>query len=177
MNRKHLPAVCDEDIHVAPMFLCPIKWTIITILSKLSDMKTKTPRPFPSTELQLKNFGQRLRDARLRRGISTILFCERMDVSRDTLNRLEKGDASISIGRYLRALRILGMDKDFDLVAKNDEVGQRLQDAKLLIRTPRGRKRKLAHNEKDANHQIEISSVQGVEVQATFTTSKNRMAT
>ncbi|MBC3917074.1 helix-turn-helix transcriptional regulator [Undibacterium sp. CY18W] len=114
-------------------------------------MKTKTPRPFPSTELQLKNFGQRLREARLRRGISTILFCERMDVSRDTLNRLEKGDASISIGRYLRALRILGMDKDFDLVAANDVIGQRLQDAKLLIRTPRGRNRKIVHNEKDAN--------------------------
>lgn len=103
-------------------------------------MKTKTPRPFPSVERQLKNFGQRLGEARLRRAISTVLFCERMNVSRDTLNRLEKGDASIAIGRYLQALRILGMDKDFDLVAKNDEIGRKLQDAKLLIRSPRGRK-------------------------------------
>lgn len=105
-------------------------------------MKIKTPRPFPSIERQLKSFGLRLREARLRRSISTVLFCERMNVSRDTLNRLEKGDASIAIGTYLRALRVLGMDKDFDAVAQNDELGRKLQDAALLVRTPRGRDRK-----------------------------------
>ena len=73
-----------------------------------------------------------------------------MNVSRDTLNRLEKGDASIAIGRYLQALRILGMDKDFDLVAKNDVIGQKLQDAKLLIRIPRGKKAKTSHIKTDA---------------------------
>ena len=103
-------------------------------------MKVKSPKPFPSAERQLAAFGLRLREARLRRGISTVLFCERMNISRDTLNRLEKGDASISIGSYLRAMRILGLDSDFDVLAQNDVVGQRLQDAKLLIRTPRGRR-------------------------------------
>lgn len=102
-------------------------------------MKTKTPRPFPSVDRQLKAFGLRLREARLRRGISTLLFSERMDVSRDTLNRLEKGDASIAMGTYLRALRLLGMDKDIEAVAHNDELGRKLQDAKLLVRMPRGR--------------------------------------
>ena len=120
------------------------------ILSKISDMKTKTPRPFPSVDRQLKGFGQRLREARLRRDISTVLFCERMNVSRDTLNRLEKGDASIAIGTYLRALRILGMDKDFEAVAKNDELGRKLQDAKLLVRTPRGRAEKFLRIGEDA---------------------------
>ncbi len=105
-------------------------------------MKAKTPRPFPSVDRQLKAFGQRLREARLRRDISTLLFCERMNVSRDTLNRLEKGDASIAMGTYLRALRVLGMDKDFELVAQNDELGRKLQDAKLLVRIPRGRSHK-----------------------------------
>ena len=102
-------------------------------------MKTKTPRPFPSVDRQLKAFGLRLREARLRRGISTLLFSERMDVSRDTLNRLEKGDASIAMGTYLRALRLLGMDRDIEAVAHNDELGRKLQDAKLLVRMPRGR--------------------------------------
>ena len=102
-------------------------------------MKVKSPAPFPSADRQLKAFGQRLREARLRRGISTVLFCERMNTSRDTLNRLEKGDASIGIGRYLRAMRILSLDKDFDMLAQDDVVGRKLQDAKLLIRTPRGR--------------------------------------
>lgn len=113
-------------------------------------MKTKTPRPFPSVDRQLKAFGQRLREARLRRDISTVLFCERMNVSRDTLNRLEKGDASIAIGTYLRALRILGMDKDFEAVAQNDELGRKLQDAKLLVRTPRGRAEKFLRIGEDA---------------------------
>ena len=113
-------------------------------------MKTKTPRPFPSIDRQLKAFGQRLREARLRRDISTVLFCERMNVSRDTLNRMEKGDASIAIGTYLRALRVLGMDKDFEVVAKNDELGRKLQDAKLLVRTPRGRAEKFLRIGKEA---------------------------
>ena len=103
-------------------------------------MKVKSAKPFPSVERQLNAFGLRLREARLRRGISTVLFCERMNISRDTLNRLEKGDASISIGSYLRAMRILGLDSDFDVLAQNDVVGRRLQDAKLLTRTPRGRR-------------------------------------
>ena len=76
----------------------------------------------------------------MRRAISTVLFCERMNISRDTLNRLERGDASIAIGSYLRAMRILGLDSDFDVLAQNDVVGHRLQDARLLIRTPRGRR-------------------------------------
>lgn len=113
-------------------------------------MKTKTPRPFPSVDRQLKAFGQRLREARLRRDISTVLFCERMNVSRDTLNRMEKGDASIAIGTYLRALRVLGMDKDFEAVARSDELGRKLQDARLLIRTPRGRAQKSRKDEQDA---------------------------
>lgn len=112
-------------------------------------MKAKTPRPFPTVDRQLKAFGQRLREARLRRDISTVLFCERVNVSRDTLNRLEKGDASIAIGTYMRALRVLGMDKDLEAVAQNDELGRKLQDAKLLVRTPRGRVQKLPRTLED----------------------------
>jgi transcriptional regulator with XRE-family HTH domain len=98
-------------------------------------------RPFPSVEKQLRAFGQRLREARLRRGVATVLFAERVGISRDTLNRLEKGDASIALGTYLRALRVLGLEKDFDLVALDDELGRKLQDMKLPTRKPRGRQR------------------------------------
>jgi transcriptional regulator with XRE-family HTH domain len=83
--------------------------------------------------------GQRLREARLRRGISTLLFAERMNVSRDTLNRLEKGDPSIAMGTYVRALRVLGVEKDLDKVAQDDELGRKLQDLRLpVVRKPRG---------------------------------------
>ena len=85
------------------------------------------------------SLGQRLRDARLRRGISTVLFTQRMGISRDTLNRLEKGDPTIALGTYMRALRVLGLDKDLDAVARDDELGRKLQDLSLPARKPRGR--------------------------------------
>lgn len=86
----------------------------------------------PIAQRQLTEFGMRLRLARLRRKISTVLFAERMNVSRETLRRLEKGDSTIAIGTYLRALRILGLDGDIEAVARDDELGRKLQDIALL---------------------------------------------
>jgi transcriptional regulator with XRE-family HTH domain len=96
-------------------------------------------RPFPSIEKQMRALGLRLKVARLRRKISTILFAERMGVSRDTLNRLEKGDATIALGTYMRALRALGLDKDMDIVAQDDNLGRALQDQNLLVKNSRSR--------------------------------------
>jgi transcriptional regulator with XRE-family HTH domain len=76
-------------------------------------------------------FGQRLRAARLRRRMTTLLFAKRMGVSRDTLNRLEKGDATIALGTYMRALRVLGLDKDFDILARDDELSRKLHELNL----------------------------------------------
>jgi transcriptional regulator with XRE-family HTH domain len=94
-------------------------------------------RPFPSVEKQMRAFGQRLKAARLRRDLTTILFAERVGISRDTLNRLEKGDPTIALGTYLRALRVLGLDKDVDAIARDDELGRKLQDLQLLERKSR----------------------------------------
>ncbi len=86
---------------------------------------------FPALAKQLQGLGARLKTARLRRGLTTVLFAERMGVSRDTLNRLEKGDPTIAIGTYGRALRVLGLDKDLDMVARDDVLGRKLQDMHL----------------------------------------------
>jgi transcriptional regulator with XRE-family HTH domain len=88
----------------------------------------------------MRALGLRLKVARLRRKISTILFAERMGVSRDTLNRLEKGDATIALGTYMRALRALGLDRDIDIVAQDDNLGRALQDQNLLAKRSRSRK-------------------------------------
>ena len=82
--------------------------------------------------------GERLRLARLRRSLTGVLFAERMGVSRDTLHRLERGDPGISLGTYLRALRVLGLDSDIDLLARDDVLGRKLQDERLTRRR-RGR--------------------------------------
>jgi hypothetical protein len=47
---------------------------------------------------------------------------------------VEKGDEGVAIGYYFRILAILGLDKDFLLVAKDDELGRTLQDAKLVVK-------------------------------------------
>jgi transcriptional regulator with XRE-family HTH domain len=75
--------------------------------------------------------GDRLRKARLRRKLTGVLFAERMGVSRDTLHRLESGDPGVALGTYLRALRVLGLDADLDLIARDDALGRRLQDERL----------------------------------------------
>lgn len=93
---------------------------------------------FPAILKQLADFGLRLRLARLRRGHTTALFAERVGISRDTLNRLEKGDPTIALGTYARALRVLGLDADLDALGRDDELGRKLQDLKLpQPRSPR----------------------------------------
>ena len=82
--------------------------------------------------------GQRMKLARLRRSLSSALFAERVGVSRDTLHRLEKGDPTIALGTYLRALRVLGLEKAIGAVARDDELGRKLQDLNLpQRRSPR----------------------------------------
>src|SRR4029077_2733433 len=82
----------------------------------------------------MRAFGERLRAARLRRRMTTLVFAKRMGISRDNLDRLEKSDATIALGTYMRALRVLGLDKDFHILARDDELGRKLQDLNLSRR-------------------------------------------
>jgi transcriptional regulator with XRE-family HTH domain len=92
----------------------------------------RTFRPlFPSLERLVHGLAERMRLARLRRRLSTTVFAERVGISRDTLHRLEKGDPTIALGTYARALRVLGLDRDLDAVARDDELGRKLQDLPL----------------------------------------------
>jgi transcriptional regulator with XRE-family HTH domain len=92
----------------------------------------RTPIPqFPSGTRRLAALGERLRLARKRRRFSTVLMAERVGISRDTLARVEKGDPAVSLGTYLRVLRVLGLEGDLDLVAKDDVLGRKLQDLSL----------------------------------------------
>lgn len=59
----------------------------------------------------------------------------RVDVTRHTLSRLERGDLSTSLGVLARVLGVLGLEEDLDRLAQDDEMGQRLQDVRL--RRPR----------------------------------------
>ncbi len=60
---------------------------------------------------------------------------ERANISRPTVVAVEKGSPTVSMGSYLLVLQVLGMEKDILLIAKDDELGRKLQDAE--ISTPR----------------------------------------
>src|SRR5262245_13265611 len=87
---------------------------------------------FPAAARQLEALGQRLLLARRRRKLSSTLMAERLGVSRTTLSRVEAGDPNTAIGTYLRALRVLGLETDMDAVARDDEMGRKLQDLETL---------------------------------------------
>jgi transcriptional regulator with XRE-family HTH domain len=81
----------------------------------------------------LRELGQRLREARLRRRFTVTQVAERAEVSRPTLNKVEQGNATVTMGTYLRVLAVLGLEKDLHLLAGEDPVGRRLQDAQLPV--------------------------------------------
>ena len=89
----------------------------------------------PETKKILEQMGLQIKYARLRRKISSELVAERAGISRATLVSIEKGAPSVSIGSYAAVLHALNyMDKDLLLVAKDDELGRKLQDLGLPVR-------------------------------------------
>lgn len=67
---------------------------------------------------------------------------QRANISRPTLVSIEKGAPTVSIGSYLLVLQVLGLEKDFLLIAKDDELGRKLQDAQISTnaRAPKRKK-------------------------------------
>ena len=49
------------------------------------------------------------------------------------LTKIERGEEGVAMGYYFRVLAILGLEKDLLLVAKDDELGRALQDARLVV--------------------------------------------
>ena len=89
----------------------------------------------PQSRENLETMGEQIKLARLRRRVSAALAAERAGISRATLWAVEKGAPSVSIGTYAAVLHALnGMDKDLLLVAKDDELGRKLQDLELPTR-------------------------------------------
>ncbi len=95
-------------------------------------MSKKKTILLPKLNKILFELGENIKLARLRRKLSSEQVAERANISRPTLSSIEKGSASVSIGSYLQVLFVLGLEKDFLKLAKDDELGRKLQDANLI---------------------------------------------
>jgi transcriptional regulator with XRE-family HTH domain len=102
-------------------------------------MAKRVPAVFPRTRRQLEELGTRIRAARLRRRLTQATLAARADVSLPTIRKLEKGDPTTSLATLVRALQVLGLEKDLDLLAAHDELGRTLQDIHQ-VGAPRRRK-------------------------------------
>ena len=88
----------------------------------------------PETLNILEQMGLQIKYARLRIKISAEIVAERAGISRATLCAIEKGSPSVAMGCYAAVLHALNyMDKDLLLVAKDDELGRKLQDLDLHV--------------------------------------------
>ena len=95
-------------------------------------MGRKAVSILPQTQTLLSEMGEQIRLARLRRHLPSELVAERANLSRATVTAIEKGSPSVAIGSYAAVLQALnGLDKDLLLIAKDDELGRKLQDLAL----------------------------------------------
>lgn len=104
-------------------------------------MKKAVYNILPETERILRIMGEQIKLARLRRNLTAELVAERAGISRSTLWKIEKGDPSVAIGMYAAVLNALnGMDKDLELIAKDDVLGKQLQDLNLITKSRASRR-------------------------------------
>ena len=89
--------------------------------------------PPAAVQRALRKLGADIHDARRRRRLPMAVVAERAFTSRSTLQRIEAGDTSVSIGIYGGVLHALGLLDGLAEVAdiSNDRVGQALATADL----------------------------------------------
>jgi len=94
----------------------------------------------------LRKLGQDINDARRRRRIPVAILAQRASISRTTLNKVENGDPTVSIGIYATILFILGISDKLANLAdlKYDNIGLELEAQALpkRIRFSRSNKSK-----------------------------------
>jgi transcriptional regulator with XRE-family HTH domain len=88
----------------------------------------------PSLRRKMKQMGEQIALARLRRNLPVKLVAQRAGISRSTLWSIENGSPNVAFGSYAKVLLALNLADDLLLIAKDDVVGRRMQDLNLPIR-------------------------------------------
>jgi|GEM_PF-168375 len=104
-------------------------------------MGRRSSAPLPVALRELVGLGENIRLARLRRGLTAGLVAERAGMARDTLRALELGDPGVSLGSLANVLHALGLSSSLSVLAADDVLGRKLQDAQLEERVRPARPR------------------------------------
>ncbi len=104
-------------------------------------MKSRKAVLRPKERAILELLGEQIKLARLRRRLTAEQLAERANIGRSTLWHVEKGSEHISIGIILKVLSVFGMEEDLKIIARDDELGQKLQDAGLIVKKRAPRKK------------------------------------
>lgn len=82
----------------------------------------------------LEEVGENIQLARLRRKLTAEQVSERAGITRTTLRSIEKGTSNVTMAIYMQVLFVLGLEKDLLKLAKDDELGRKIQDAGLTVK-------------------------------------------
>ena len=97
-------------------------------------MEKRSPTLFPNQLHALASLGENIQLARKRRGYTQTLMSIRTGLSRHTIRKIERGDPGVAIGHYISTLGVLGLANNVSDIARDDDLGRKLQDIKLLGR-------------------------------------------
>ena len=97
----------------------------------MTHMPRAAPSLLPRLTRLLEALGGNLKLARLRRKFSAETVAQRAGISRKTMYRVEQGDPAVALGIYARVMQVLGLEQDLSLLAADDLLGRKLQDAAL----------------------------------------------
>ena len=79
----------------------------------------------------LLELGCSIRLARLRRKLSLRAVAQRAGISVNTVTAIENGESGVSVGAIVNVLHCLNLANDLSLVARDDELGRKLQDLEI----------------------------------------------
>lgn len=104
----------------------------------------------PLANRQLKQMGENIKMARLRRRLSIRAIAQRAGISPTTLVSLEKGAAGVSIGAIANVLHSLGLAEHIGLLGQNDGLGRKLLDLEIVPKKRMPKKSKINPSMKDS---------------------------
>jgi transcriptional regulator with XRE-family HTH domain len=110
-------------------------------------MGKTTPSLVPRVSRLLEGLGAHLKLARLRRKYSAEIVAQRAGITRRTLSKVEQGDPAVALGVYARVMQVLRLEDDLALLAKDDELGRKLQDAGISTKLRAPKRVAVAKNE------------------------------